>query len=254
MTIDTQNHLEAWEKYYKELSDAYLFPNEYVVRAFLGNYPNLQMPKEYLGKTICDVGCGDGRNIMALNKFGFKVTGTEISSEICNLTKSKLFNHPDRINVDIHPGLNDQLPFFNSEFDFILSWNACYYLKDESANISSHIREHARILKSNGYFIVSVPGPQCFTLHGAEKLQGGRIRIRNQKKWKVLEGQIFHSFNNFDEIEKEFGSHFYNFQKATIDDDCFGLRLQYFIFVCQKKPFDILHTPPVFSAESSSQP
>jgi SAM-dependent methyltransferase len=230
-----KNHLDLWGDYYKNLNSSYLFPNEYVVRTFLGMYPNLRMNKNYRNEKICDVGCGDGRNITALHKFGFDVYATEVSEEVCRITKEKLLNHAERIDVNIQKGLNDDLPFKDEAFDYLLSWNACYYLKDEKADIDDNLREHSRVLKKGGYFIVSVPGPNCFSLQGAEVLDRGRVRLQTQTKWDILNGQIIHRFNSYEEIESKFGVYFNTFQKGMLVDDCYGLKLEYYVFVCQKK-------------------
>jgi len=117
----------------------------------------------------------------------------------------------------------------------VLSWNACYYLFNEDARISEAIKEHSRILKPGGYLIASVPGPKCFTLQGAKPLDDGRILLQGQQKWDILNDQIFQQFEDHRDIENRFGVYFENFQSATLDDDCFGIRLHYYIFVCQKR-------------------
>ena len=32
-------------------------------------------------------------------------------------------------------------------FDYLLSWNACYYMEDETSLIGNHVSEYARVLK-----------------------------------------------------------------------------------------------------------
>jgi len=120
--VDTS---EEWGKYYRALADNYLFPNEFVVRAFLGSYPNLSMSHDYRGKRVCDVSCGDGRNLVLLNRLGLDLHATEVTPEICNITRQKLIEHKDQIAVDIRPGTNLALPFADRHFDYMLSWNGC---------------------------------------------------------------------------------------------------------------------------------
>lgn len=227
--------IDLWNRYYKSLKESYLFPNEYVVRTFLGNYPNLQMSRDYQGAKICDIGCGDGRNITVLHKLGFELHATEVSDAVCEITREKLLSHPERISVDIRTGLNWALPFENNSFDYLLSWNACYYMQSETSDIQTHIAEFSRILKPDGYLVVSVPSPGCFSLIGAEELGGNLIRINTNSKWDILNGSIYYRFDSFEHIEAEFGSHFKNFRRCRLSDDCYGLPLEYFIFVCQKR-------------------
>ncbi len=227
------NSAGAWGSYYRSLTDSYLFPNEFVVRAFLGTYPKLTMPRSYRGKSVCDVSCGDGRNLVLLHRLGLDLHGTEVTDEICNITKQRLLGHPERISADIQPGTNTALPFDDKRFDFLLSWNAFYYMEDERSDITAHVKEYARIAKSGGYLVCSVPAPDCFTLEGAEDLGRDLIRINTRSRWSMLNGMIYYRFRSFDHVGQIFGSHFTDFQTATIYDDCFGIRLSYFIFICR---------------------
>jgi 2-polyprenyl-3-methyl-5-hydroxy-6-metoxy-1,4-benzoquinol methylase len=231
--LNQPRHIETWNTYYKSLSDSYLFPNEYVVRSFLGRYPNLDLDRNYRGKGICDISCGDGRNMTALHKFGFEISGSEVTDEICQITMGKL--RSAGVTADIRPGTNRSLPFDGGMFDYILSWNACYYMESVDHPIADHVSEYARVMKPGGYAVVSVPSPGCFSLIGAEELGNNLIRIRTGSKWNMLNGTIYYRFDTFDHIEAVFGTHFKNFQKCTIKDDCYGLPLEYFIFVCQRR-------------------
>ena len=226
-------NVQIWDSYYSSLQDSYLFPNEYAVRTFLGTYPRLRIDKNYGGKRICDISCGDGRNMTLFHKLGFILYGTELTSNICKITTDKLRSSAE-INAEIRPGSNTSLPFPDGFFDYMLSWNACYYMHDENSSISDHISEYARIAKTGAYLVVSVPAPGCFSLLGAEQIGGDLIRIKTASKWGILNGSIYHQFRSFEDIETKFGTHFCNFQKCIIKDDCYGLPLEYFIFVCQK--------------------
>jgi SAM-dependent methyltransferase len=227
--------IALWTRYYQSLKESYLFPNEYVVRTFLGTYPRLQMSRNYSGAKICDIGCGDGRNVTLLNKLGFEIYATEVSEEICDITRQKLLAHAEHIPIDIRKGFNGALPFEDKFFDYLLSWNACYYMKDEASDISDHISEFSRVLKKDGYLVVSVPAPSCFSLLGAEELGSNLIRIKTNSRWDILNGSIYHRFASFEEIEATFGTCFKNFQRCRLTDDCYGLPLDYFIVVCQKR-------------------
>ena len=104
------------------------YPNEYVVRVFLGAYPDLSLDKNYSGKKILDLGMGDGRNLRFMAEKGFDVHGVEISEKICSHVKSSM----DKLGMKAHikVGKNDSIPFDNSYFDYIVSWNSSYYMGD----------------------------------------------------------------------------------------------------------------------------
>ena len=213
------------------LNEAYLFPNEFVVRAFLGKYPNHKLDRDFAGKTVCDISCGDGRNLTLLNRLGLQLFATEVSQEICDITREKLARHPDRIAVNIRPGLNSDLPFEDDAFDYLLSWNALYYMRDRTSDIAEHIDEFARITKPGGYLVACVPSPGCFSLSGAKELGNNLIEINTDSNWSILNGSIYYRFDSTAMIEDRFGGHFTDFRFATIKDDCFGAALEYFIFV-----------------------
>jgi SAM-dependent methyltransferase len=226
---------EAWGNYYRKLSDSYLFPNEFVVRAFLGTYPNLSMSRDYRGKRVCDVSCGDGRNLVLLHRLGLDLHATELTPEICSITRQRLLEHKEQIAVDIRPGTNRALPFPDGHFDYLLSWNAFYYMENERSAIADHVSEYARILKPGGYLVCSVPAPDCFSLVGAEELGNDLIRINTRSRWDMLNGMIYYRFQSFAHIAEIFGSRFTDFQTARIHDDCFGITLSYLVFVCQAR-------------------
>jgi SAM-dependent methyltransferase len=224
---------KAWGNYYRSLTDSYLLPNEFVVRAFLGTYPNLSMSRDYRGKSVCDVSCGDGRNLVLLHKLGLSLSATELTPEICSITRQRLLDHKEQIAVDIRPGSNRALPFADGQFDYLLSWNACYYMENEQSAITDHVAECARILKPGGYLVCSVPAPDCFTLEGADELGSDLVRIQTRSRWNMLNGMIYYRFRSFEHIIEIFGDRFSDFQTARIYDDCFGIRLSYFVFVCR---------------------
>ena len=225
---------ESWESFYQGLESSLLLPNEYVTRIFLGNYPNLSLDKDYKDKKICDLSCGDGRNSVLLNKLAFDIYGTEITDEICRITTNKLANHPDKIRSIIKTGSNWNLPFEDDFFDYLLSWNACYYMKDKDSDFSQHVSEFARVLKKGGRLVVSVPMPDCCTLLGAEELGNDLIKIKT-KFYSYISGAVYKRFNTWQDIESSFGKYFKNFKKGELRDDCFGQDLNYFLFVCEKK-------------------
>ena len=58
---------QRYETFYRERDPTYIYPVEFVVRAFLGSYPRLKTDRsEYAGKCMLDLGFGDGRNMPLL--------------------------------------------------------------------------------------------------------------------------------------------------------------------------------------------
>lgn len=222
---------ELWSKAYLKKERAY--PAEYVIRIFKGNYPKLNFIKEgYSGKSILDVGCGDGRNFCLFQSLGFdRIAGTEISQIIVDKTSSSL--KEIGIKPDIRVGTNNNLGFGDEEFDFLLSWNVCYYM-DDQMDFSSHVAEYSRVLKKGGILVFSIPCKDAFVYKDGIDYNNGFMEIRND--WfKSRNGSVQRVFRDEKEIEDTFGTHFKDFVFGRINDDCFGLSYKWFIGYCIKK-------------------
>src|SRR6202165_2613179 len=103
----------------------HVYPVEFVVRAFLGNYPRHKTDKaSYPGRRVLDLGFGDGRNMPLLHNLGMKVFGVEISQEICDLTEKRM--NGLGIEVDLKVGRNHNIPYADDFFDTVLACHACY--------------------------------------------------------------------------------------------------------------------------------
>lgn len=224
---------DAKKEWTKAIFGSYMaYPAEYVIRIFKGSYPRLNFDKDsFKNKKICDEGCGDGRNLVLLKQCGFDIYGVELTDDIVNNVTSNL--QDIKIDVDIRVGTNDNIPFEDEYFDYLLSWNACYYI-GELRDFSKYVTKFARVLKPNGYLILSIPKKTCFIYHSSEKLKKGYRIIRNDP-FNVRNGEILRMFENENEIQKEFSGYFKNFIFGSIHDDCFGYDYHWHLVVCQKK-------------------
>jgi len=121
----------------RKWSDAYVnnrmaYPSEYVIRIFKGQYPNLNFDKSlYSSQKVLDAGCGDGRNIAMMYHCGLQCYGMEIDDEIVEACKNNL-KAVSIEDVDIRTGVNGEIPFDDNMFDYLLSWNSCYYTGGEN--------------------------------------------------------------------------------------------------------------------------
>ena len=207
------------------------FPAEYVIRIFKGEYPNLDFnKKEFRNKKICDIGCGDGRNIVLLDQCGFETYGTEITKEIVEKTKVNLKKLD--IDSDIRIGTNEKIPFEENFFDYVLSWNSCYYM-GKNNSFENHVKEFNRILKPGGYLILSIPKKTSFLFSESEEISRGYQKIKNDP-FKVRNGAILRMFKDENEIKENFSEFFTDFVFGSIEDDCFGLKYDWHLVVCKK--------------------
>lgn len=225
------NANSQWTKSYSS-SNQMPYPAEYVIRIFKGSYPKFDFDKKsFIDKKICDIGCGVGRNLILLHECGFDLYGTEITQEIVSKIESNLA----KLNIfaQIKTGVNDKLPFDAGLFDFLLSWNSCYYMGN-NLDFDTHVKEMARVLKNDGYLVMSIPKKTNFIFKNSEKLKEGYQIVRNDP-FNIRNGEVLRIFENSADIENTFSKYFKNFVFASIHDDCFGYDYHWHIVICQRK-------------------
>jgi len=167
----------SYTDFYRTRDPVHVYPVEFVVRAFLGNYPRMKTKRRnYVGKSVLDVGFGDGRNMPLLHNLGMKIHGVEISEEICRLTATRMSRLG--IAVDARVGRNREIPFEDEAFDFVLACHAIHYV-DPGTRFEHNIREIARVLKSGGTFVFSAPKSTSYILRGSTDLGGGHMKVAN---------------------------------------------------------------------------
>ena len=211
------------------------YPAEGVIRILLGDFPKLKvMPKPKRNQKILDVGCGDGRHFPLFQKIGLKSYGTEISEQIVSkLRKNLILNKIKFEGID--EGTCENLPYKDNFFDYLLTWNSCYYMSlNTDLNFKLHAKEMARVLKINGWIVCSIPKKSSFVFEGSKEFEIGYRKLKKDY-WSTRGGEIMRFFNNIDELKNEFKPFFKNFIFAEIDMKWFGLNYDWYVFVAQKK-------------------
>jgi len=98
------------------------------------------------GKNILEMGCGTGTHAIFLAKKGFNLTGIDLSSEMIELAKAKLENHPkERDRIEFHQSEGSAFKI-DKTFDTAISLFHVmgYFVENESLlcafkNIHSHL-------------------------------------------------------------------------------------------------------------------
>ncbi len=99
------------------------------------------------GLRILDAGCGTGANLRFLRRYG-KPIGIDLSKEALKFAASR---RPEWLTL----GTVSNLPFADSSFDLVTSFEVLYHLAVQDD--MDALRELARVLKPGGWLLVRVP-------------------------------------------------------------------------------------------------
>lgn len=108
---------------------------------------------------ILEVGCGYGRNLMALAKFkDAHITGIDQSQDDLRqaqaLIDNKLSDDKDRFKlIEVNA---KKLPFPDNSFDFVVLWQVMEHVYDDQ-NQEIIIAEISRVLKNGGLLLMNTP-------------------------------------------------------------------------------------------------
>jgi ubiquinone/menaquinone biosynthesis C-methylase UbiE len=208
-----------------------VYPVEFVVRAFLGTYPGLDMPKgSYAGRRVLDLGFGDGRNMSFLSDLRMKVHGVETSESINRCVASRL--QKLGVKAILKVGTNAQIPFKDKYFPFVLSCHSGYYV-EKKHTFDTNLAEIARVIEPDGFWVASLPMMDTYILKGAKKLTGGHFEIQKDP-YGLRKGVIFRAFGSAAEVKKELRPFFHDIQVGFCDDDYWGIRQKLWIVVCRR--------------------
>ncbi len=209
-----------------------VYPVEFVVRAFLGTYPNLHMPRDhYEGRRILDLGYGDGRNMPLLHNLGMKIHGVEISEDINRHVQKRMKGLG--IHTELKVGTNAHIPYASAYFQYVLSCHSCYYV-EPGDQFHTNLAEIARVLEPGGYLIASLPMVGSYILRNAKFLSDGHYEI-TRDPYGLRNGTVFRVFRSRQEIRKVFSQFFCNLEIGYCNDLFWGIHQKVWIMVCRKK-------------------
>lgn len=128
--------------------------------------------KNTAGKTILDVGCGEGSLLRMLKDKGNDVFGIDVSES------GQRFCIAKGIECAVIDISSDKFPLKDNAFDIVL----CLETLEHIENPHHCIWEIKRVLKENGIFIVSIPNPKI--LH--PYIYPGLFDVKNFKEFLRL--------------------------------------------------------------------
>ena len=225
----TYNAASEWESIYSK-EDLY-YPAEGVIRILKGKFPGLDMERPQKGQKILDAGCGDGRHFPLFRSLELDMYGSEISENIVLQLQDRMESMS--LDVALEIGTSESMPFPDKMFDYLLSWNSCYYMSDGDGDFKKHVLELARVVKPGGYLICSIPKSTNFIFDKSKFFRTGYHTIANDY-FGLRNGEIMRYFESWLEIKDEFSPFFSKFSYASEEMDWFGLNYHWHIFVAQK--------------------
>ncbi|WP_252247648.1 class I SAM-dependent methyltransferase [Clostridium sp. ZS6] len=114
--------------------------------------------KQLKNKIVLDAGCGAGYGSNILAEYCSKVVGVDISTETINWCKE---NYTERANLEFIEASLADLPFEDGTFDCIVNLEVIEHVTKEIQE--AFIKEARRILKPNGFLIISTPNKAEYT-------------------------------------------------------------------------------------------
>jgi SAM-dependent methyltransferase len=221
----------AYTSFYGARDPEHVYPVEFVVRAFLGRYPRLARPvRDYSGKSVLDLGFGDGRNLPLLANLGMRLHGIEIAEDICQRARRRLQRLG--IDADLRVGRNNAIPYPDRSFDCLLACHSCYYI-DRGTTFADNVAEIARVLKPGSTFVFSAPIGTSYIMAGATDLGDGLMQIANDP-YGLRNGTILKKFDSPSELEAAIAPAFRHASVGACRNDFWGIEEHVWIVVCER--------------------
>lgn len=145
------------------------------------------------GKTIIDVGCGDGYGSYKLYKLGYEVTGIDISDEMVLLAKEKWNETP----IAFFEGDVNQLPFENKQYDSLMAINVIEWVE----HVPTALREIHRVLTVGGLACIGILGPTAGPrANSYHRLHGEKTILNTMMPWEFQQLATELGFERVDQL------------------------------------------------------
>lgn len=226
-----ENINKLYSEFHNKRLGIHCYPNEFLVRTMLGQYPDLKLSHEYKGKDVLDWACGDGRNLILLHNLGMKLQAFEITDEICDGVRERMNRFG--INVEIRKGRNNRVPYEAEMFDYVVASSSLYYV-DHNTSFKDNYKELVRVMRNGGYLIATLAHPKTFILKDAIALEDGHYQITDDP-YGLRNGDIFKVFHTKQEIIDTFSENFEDICIGMQDEDYYGMHIQLWLVVMRKR-------------------
>lgn len=211
----------AWDNEYSRRKTFQCYPPETLVRLLAGDYIDGKVAR-LDGKSILDVGFGDGQSLAFYASKGMSVHGVEVSESACRRAAQNL----GLDNVALKVGINTSLPFSDESFDYLVSWNVIHY-ECTMFDVKRAVLEYARVLRRGGRLILSTTAPRHYVVSDATMLDDSRVCVGDAGGFR--KGQIHSCFRSEEDVGHMFRVAFSSVQIGRVSDDLFGKVLDWWL-------------------------
>lgn len=157
-------------------------------------------------KTVIDIACGEGYGADKLAETASKVTGIDIENKTIEHAKNKYKKN----NLSFIVGSVDKIEMPNESIDLIISFETIEHVKLQSQKM--FLQEVIRVLKPNGYFIVSTPEKDIY----GEGNNEFHLREMNKPGFLKLLKPYFISIELYGQDIKKYGNPIFLFIKRIL--------------------------------------
>ena len=138
-----------------------------VIRAELDRLP---LPA---GAHVLDAGCGSGRTLVELVRYGGEVSGIELDTDAAELARRRGLG-------EVQVGRLEELPWDDATFDLITCLDVIEHVPDDVAALV----ELRRVARPGGWLLVTVPAYQALWSHHDEANHHYRRYSRPRCAWR----------------------------------------------------------------------
>lgn len=144
----------------EDMPDPARFADRIVEREHFTLECRRKMPLSILGRyvdletaTVCDVGCGVGRNAALLADAGSLVTALDIDTQALKIARARSIEHG--VAIRVVEGTVLDLPFSDSSVDIVISQNVLEHVPNVDSDRA--LSEMARVLRAGGVLFIQAP-------------------------------------------------------------------------------------------------
>lgn len=141
----------SWERLYSGKVDRLSY--NFVIRQRIVK----ELLEPYVSGKALDVGCGSGDLVMFYARKGIVYTGVDLSSSMIKRANSNYEDLVRKGKATFQVADCEHLPFGKGEFDVLSAVALIEYLPDPSKALC----EMARVVKTGGYILITVPNKRC---------------------------------------------------------------------------------------------